>query len=1035
MREGTVIGRNKKSLDNDMLENIIKNSNLSFFITDIETDELLYANNKLLHDFKVESYEGKKCWEVFQRNQIGRCEFCVLRNVPKEITQSPIVWQDRNTITNKWLRNMSSIITWFDGRLAHLNQTIDISDLMQASNQVATQLEQQRVVTKITKDMISLKETKSLIHEALETYAQLLQVDRILVGIFLEDKRHLDFKYSYISEEDPENAIQMLNEFEIETGIMEIFTNAKNKYMVSDNVINTAQKEFFEKIHTKAYITVPLLVGEILYGMISVETTDKPRQWTQSEVDLTVTISNILGGVLLRERMLEEAEKRSSAMLDAIPICTNFFNKEGDIIDCNEETLRLLQFDSKEDYLKNFKLAMPKYQPGGHVSREKLKQHLDATLKMKEQKFEFYNCTKSGTVIPLEVTMKRIDYGEETAIISAGRDLREAKAQMAKIIVTQNELKEAVKEAEESNRVKTDFLASMSHEIRTPMNVIIGMSELLAKDELIEQQRGYVNDIRTASVSLLNIINDILDISKIEAGKMQLVRVDYELYPFLDNIESMFTFEAKRKNLYFKKELVNELPRYVYGDNIRLRQVLVNLLGNAVKFTHKGGITFRIRERMRNLYIDISDTGIGIKEEDMINIFDRFEQLDLRKSRGVSGTGLGLPITKSIIEAMNGRIWVESTYGKGTIFHLRLPYVVGNEKNITAEKNTETSFIAPEAKILVIDDNEMNLNVAKGILNTFEINCDTAASGIEGIRKATEGNYDLIFMDHMMPGVDGIEATKILRKDSRGAEYKIVALTANAIHGVKEELIAAGMDDYLTKPINRVELKNILEKWLPKEVSITKRQEKGTKEEVILTDFSKAIKALGICDISGSLKRMDGNQSLYQESITSFIQKLPDIRAQLKDYIEKEDLNNFVINIHGLKSMLRSIGVDELGQTAEELEENGMKGDFLNWQCKYFNFDKQLDILYEQFKTVIKGKEKKQAENRIKSSKAALNVRLNELTTCINELEADACKVLLKEILEIDFGEKKNAKLQKLSDLIDNFEYVEALELIERIMD
>jgi signal transduction histidine kinase/AmiR/NasT family two-component response regulator len=383
-----------------------------------------------------------------------------------------------------------------------------------------------------------------------------------------------------------------------------------------------------------------------------------------------------------------------------------------------------------------------------------------------------------------------------------------------KASIEQSASERAKKErAEEVAELKSQFLANMSHEIRTPMNAIIGMSELLLLEKLNSSQHRCVQDIHISAMTLLDIINDILDLSKIEAGKFNLVPDHYDFPMLVDNICSVVRFLVKNKNINFEFNTDDKIPNCLYGDDVRLRQVLLNLLSNAIKFTDKGFVRLNVRVTDNNIHFDISDTGIGIQEKDIPLLFNAFEQTDARKNRRREGTGLGLSISQSLIEMMGGQITVESVYGQGSVFHVAVPKVLGDETLIVRAADNASMIYAPEAKILVVDDNAINLNVACGLLWFCGIKAETAESGKQAIEMIRNKHYDLIFMDHMMPEMDGVETTEIIR--GTGVVTPIIALTANVIAGAKEKFLAAGMNDMLSKPINKALLNKILETWLP----------------------------------------------------------------------------------------------------------------------------------------------------------------------------------------------------------------------------
>jgi signal transduction histidine kinase len=392
----------------------------------------------------------------------------------------------------------------------------------------------------------------------------------------------------------------------------------------------------------------------------------------------------------------------------------------------------------------------------------------------------------------------------------------------AGVLVVFSDLTDLMREkqrAEAANNIKSDFLAVMSHEIRTPMNAILGLNEILSRTPLDNSQSKHLFDIKKSAQSLLTIINDILDFSKIEAGKMDLVNSNYSLRSLLDNLNAIFGILFREKALPLEFTLDPGLPDLVWGDENRTRQVLTNLLSNAMKYTREGRVSFSARLNGEGmLCFVIADTGIGIREEDKEKLFKPFEQLDLRKNRNVAGTGLGLAICYRLCQLMGGRLSLESEYGKGSTFSVEIPFQAPREGFSGVEEDEPDEFTAPEAKILVVDDIEINLDVCEAMLDCFKIKPDLAQNGRTAIELAAKNNYDIIFMDHMMPEMDGIESTRRIRELGGLRETApIIALTANVINGAERMFLDNQFNGFLSKPLEIRALNLCLRKWLPGE--------------------------------------------------------------------------------------------------------------------------------------------------------------------------------------------------------------------------
>lgn len=497
-----------------------------------------------------------------------------------------------------------------------------------------------------------------------------------------------------------------------------------------------------------------------------------------------------------------------------------------------------------------------------------------------------------------------------------------------------NGLREAKDIAEHANRAKSNFLANMSHEIRTPINAIMGMNEMVLRESKDETIREYAVNIQSASKTLLSLINDILDFSKIEAGKMEIIPASYQTAVFLHDVVNMTEIKAKQKQLDFQVEIDAGLPSVLCGDEVRNRQIIVNILNNAVKYTRQGMVTFfaeGIREENAFvLKMQVTDTGIGIKTEDLDKLFDGFQRLDLKQNRSIEGTGLGLAITHNLVEQMNGRIEVSSEYGKGSVFTVYLMQEIiddspigdfGQKFEASAKQGYRGNFTALDAKVLAVDDNEMNLAVVKAFLKNTGIKITTCMSGMECLEWAAKEHFDIILLDHMMPDMDGIETLERLQQsENQCKSVPVIALTANAIVGAKEEYLKAGFSDYLSKPIEAEEFENMLLRYLPKDKIRFSQQEKECHGDNVPIEVQNRQPYI---NQEMGLQYCAGSREFYKEMLELFCNGYEDRAAKLAEALKTGEWKNYTVFIHGLKSTSLNIGGELLSKAARELESAG----------------------------------------------------------------------------------------------------------------
>jgi signal transduction histidine kinase/CheY-like chemotaxis protein len=501
--------------------------------------------------------------------------------------------------------------------------------------------------------------------------------------------------------------------------------------------------------------------------------------------------------------------------------------------------------------------------------------------------------------------------------------------------------------AEEANKAKSEFLSNMSHEIRTPINAILGLDEMILRETSDEQTKKYAIDIEHAGKSLLNIVNDILDFSKIEAGKMEIIPTNYHLNSLVNDLVNMISKRAKDKNLALNIDVDKTIPNLLFGDDVRLKQCILNLLTNAVKYTEKGSVTLKVKGEKSgsehiNLTISIIDTGIGLKEEDLPKLFTAFQRIEESRNRTIEGTGLGLNIVQNLLGLMDTKLEVKSVYGEGSTFFFTVKQRVVDwtevgdfndlyKKSLLEIAKYKEGFHAPNAKILIVDDTELNLTVAKGLLKQTKIQIDTAKSGQETLELVTKKRYDIIFLDHRMPQMDGIETFHAMKALATNLNHETpcIALTANAIAGAKEMYLEEGFTDYLSKPIESKKLEALIVKYLPESLVEKASGEGESEKQEDLTENQK-VKELfdGVTGINlADALKYTGSAEILFQTMREFACAIDQKAADIERFANEKDWRNFTVLVHALKSSARLIGAKKLSEDAAYLEKCGDRED------------------------------------------------------------------------------------------------------------
>ena len=513
----------------------------------------------------------------------------------------------------------------------------------------------------------------------------------------------------------------------------------------------------------------------------------------------------------------------------------------------------------------------------------------------------------------------------------------------------EKQLEDDLKIAQAANKAKSTFLSNMSHEIRTPINAVLGFDEMILRETTDPAILGYAQDILNSSKTLLALVNDILDFSKIEAGKMEILPVQYELSSAINDLVNMIQKRAEDKRLALNVHVDKDIPHALFGDEVRLKQCILNILTNAVKYTHAGSVTMNIGYTKKSddtiaLSVQVVDTGIGIKQEDLAKLFTAFERIEEKRNRSIEGTGLGMNIVQQLLSMMGSSLVVKSEYGKGSDFSFTVEQKVLSwepigdvsemyKKSVAKAGAYQETFTAPEAHILVVDDTPLNLKVMQGLLKQTQVQIDTAESGQVTLELVQKKRYDMLFIDHRMPGMDGVETLHEMRRltHNKNAGVPCIALTANAISGAREYYLMEGFTDYLSKPIESEKLERLLIKYLPADkVHLT---QKKVSADAVSAESAGAngeadadFPPMEGVDIAAALKNCGGAETL-REAFKDFYANIEPKSAQIADFAAQGDWKNYTVLVHALKSSAKLIGAADLSDQAKYLESCGDKGD------------------------------------------------------------------------------------------------------------
>lgn len=638
-------------------------------------------------------------------------------------------------------------------------------------------------------------------------------------------------------------------------------------------------------------------------------------------------------------------------------------------------------------------------------------------------------------------------------------ELRDARIALNKIRCLNEELEVAKNEAIKANEAKSRFISNVSHEIRTPINAVLGMNEMILRESKDSDILDYAFNIQNAGKTLHFLINDILDMSKLEAGRMELTESEYELKQLLEELWGLIYLRAQENGLSLFFNIDESAPAKLYGDDIRVKQIVTNLLTNAVKYTPKGEVNLdlsyvkREEQDMIDLVIAVRDTGIGIKEEDKAAVFESFKRVDAQKNKKIEGTGLGMNITMSLLELMGGRLEMESVYQVGSTFTVVIPQKVAGdwnenigrfdmEKKDGANKykhNQKPVLYAPNAEILVVDDNQMNLEVAKGLLKRTGAHITTAQSGREALELVDKAEFHLILMDHQMPEMDGVETLLELRKRNSFDQKKtpVVMLTANAVAGLTQVYQEVGFDDILTKPIDPIKLEKTIEQLIPEELQMEEIMESNNRNDNQnkVEDYLENLKSYGI-DLNNGLGHIHNDFEQYLELAKMFVSQVGNIMEQLQSFKEQEDCKNYKIYVHGLKGNAATLGANELADIAKQ-HEDAAKNENIAFVREHF------DVLLEKvnkvkmaFEEIALTDEKQEDANAVWNDVKSWCDSLHKACSLLEEFETDEAVLILEKLMAEKSWICWNEELIKSLDAIQQ-EYDEdkAILILQALME
>ncbi|MDL2307366.1 response regulator [Desulfovibrio sp. OttesenSCG-928-C06] len=824
----------------DVFKNILDGMDASIYVTDPETDEVLFVNGNMLKEYGVtEDPTGKPCWSMLPGSFDKRCPHCPKPQLLKD-PDSVVVWEEHNQTNGSVYRNTDCLIKWPGRNYMHMQCSVNITQIKLAEETLALRLRQQELMSDMSQIFMSPGDTSDLIRQALEMAGTFMQADRILVTTHKDGSSFLEMAYEWNRGEGPdiapEDRMIPFAEGNIE---YDMLIGKRESCMSCDDISQVPGHDIAIRHGIKSYAAAPLYAAGHFGGILSVSQLDETRVWTQSEIELVKLIANLISSAMARGAM-EKNLHRMSSIANSSPQYISYINKHGQFEYFNQGAIDTTGYSAEELRAKGVALLFDE-----KTYRRVRGELIPEILMTGRGTFELPVIRKDGEVLTMSISAFTV--GQEGADLGIGT----IAADMTEQRKLEKELIAARDQAEQSSQAKGEFLSRMSHEMRTPMNAIIGMTSIAKGSPAPEKKEYCLDKIEEASKHLLGVINDILDMSKIEANKFELSYSEFSFEKMIMRVINVVNFRIDEKKQRFSVKTDNRIPHFIISDEQRLAQVIANLLSNAVKFTpEQGSVTLsaklvKAEDNVCTLRIAVEDTGIGIARDQQRKLFTSFEQADGGIARKFGGTGLGLAISKRIVDMMGGSIWVESEPDKGSAFIFEIPVRKGD--------SSHDALMAPEIdwpslRVLAVDDSEAVREFFTSFANSIGLHCDVAEDGFQAcemIRNCGEHPYNIAFVDWKMPGMDGIELAGKIRNEL-APEMVLIMISAVEWTDIEAKARQAGVDKFVPKPLFASTLVNSINECLSLAQYQNKTNGKGAADGQAAPDTVAGLFAPGV---------------------------------------------------------------------------------------------------------------------------------------------------------------------------------------------